>query len=68
MEHQVSSRHEVSFGGEKMVYDILALVAFLGGWFLLMKYVFPALGIPTCMSGACRLRKNQPEEKVHHDQ
>ncbi|MGI6457477.1 MAG: hypothetical protein ACOX5R_17920 [bacterium] len=51
-----------------MVYDILALVAFLGGWFLLMKYVFPALGIPTCMSGACRLRKNQPEEKVHHDQ
>ena len=24
-------------------------------WFSLMRFVLPAMGVPTCMSGACRV-------------
>ena len=28
-------------------------------WFGLVRYVLPALGVPTCMSGACRVAPQQ---------
>lgn len=31
----------------------LSLIALLGAWFVLNRWVLPRLGIPTCMSGAC---------------
>lgn len=41
--------------------DILFIAGFIAFWFVLMRYLLPALGIPTCMSGACQLKK--PVEK-----
>ena len=34
--------------------DILEILLIFAGWILLARYVLPALGIPTCMSGQCR--------------
>ncbi len=31
------------------------LIGVLVVWFSLMRFVLPALGLPTCMSGACRV-------------
>lgn len=35
--------------------DIVVLAGMLIVWFGLMRFVLPALGIPTCMSGACQI-------------
>lgn len=46
------------------MHDLLFIIIFLGIWFLLMRVILPALGIPTCCSGACQLKpKAQPEKK-----
>ncbi|HQH73294.1 MAG TPA: hypothetical protein PK360_14570 [bacterium] len=41
--------------------DFLFIAGFIVVWYGLMRYLLPALGIPTCMSGACQLKK--PAEK-----
>jgi len=33
--------------------DLALYGIILGVWFILQLWVFPKLGIPTCMSGAC---------------
>lgn len=35
------------------MYDFVFPLAVLAGWFVLMRWVLPWLGVPTCMSGAC---------------
>lgn len=49
--------------------DTLRLLLFLGGYVVLMKWLLPWLGVPTCMSGACKVTthrncetKKKPEE------
>lgn len=42
-----------------MLNDILALVGFVALWYALMRFILPALGVPTCMSGACQPREKQ---------
>ncbi|HOJ59163.1 MAG TPA: hypothetical protein PK878_02660 [bacterium] len=39
--------------------DILVIAGFIVFWYILMRYLLPALGIPTCMSGACQLNKTE---------
>jgi len=34
--------------------DLALYGIILGVWFVLQLWVFPRLGIPTCMSGACQ--------------
>ncbi len=33
--------------------EIVVLASVLVVWFSLMRFVLPAMGVPTCMSGAC---------------
>lgn len=49
-----------------MWYDQLWPFGFIIVWFLLMRFILPALGIPTCMSGACQLRRDESKEKDTH--
>lgn len=35
--------------------DLALYGIILGVWFVLQLWVFPKLGIPTCMSGACQV-------------
>lgn len=35
--------------------DIAVFAGILIVWFGLMRFLLPALGIPTCMSGACQI-------------
>ncbi len=46
-----------------MFNDILWLTGFFIAWFLLMRFILPALGIPTCMTGACNIRKEEEKDK-----
>ena len=46
-----------------MTKDILMMAAFLGAWFVLSRWVLPALGLPTCMSGQCPTSIHQPVEQ-----
>jgi hypothetical protein len=39
-----------------MFSDLFSIILVVGVWYALMRYIFPALGIPTCMSGACQLK------------
>ncbi len=34
------------------------ITAFLAGWFVLMYWVLPKLGIPTCLKGSCSVSKS----------
>jgi hypothetical protein len=36
--------------------DAVKLLLFLGGYIVLMRWVFPRLGIRTCLSGNCGVR------------
>jgi len=43
--------------------DLILYGIILGVWFVLQLWVFPKLGIPTCMSGACQTpRKPTPKD------
>jgi len=35
--------------------EMIVVVGVLVVWFSLMRFVLPALGVPTCMSGACQV-------------
>lgn len=37
------------------MYDIMFFASLFAGWIVLNKWVLPWFGIPTCMSGACRI-------------
>lgn len=37
------------------MYDLLFFVSLIAGWIILNVWILPLLGIPTCMSGACRV-------------
>lgn len=39
---------------------VVQFVLFVAAWFVLMKWILPALGLPTCMGGACRTRPGTP--------
>lgn len=39
---------------ESPMMSYLWLVAVFAGWILLQTWILPKLGIPTCLSGACR--------------
>jgi len=41
--------------------DTVRLLLFLLGYVVLMKWLLPWLGVPTCMSGAC----NVPARRKH---
>jgi hypothetical protein len=36
-----------------MSRDLILIIAILASWIILNKWILPALGIPTCMSGGC---------------
>lgn len=40
--------------------DLFFLPVLLFGWFALFRWVLPALGVPTCMSGACGYASESP--------
>ncbi len=47
--------------------DTLRLLLFLLGYVVLMKWLLPWLGVPTCMSGACNVaarRKHGAEQET----
>jgi len=39
-------------------------VLFILGYVIVMRWVLPALGIPTCMSGACRIPEAQQKPRA----
>ncbi|MBN2525508.1 MAG: hypothetical protein JXR76_03880 [Deltaproteobacteria bacterium] len=43
--------------------DLILYGIILGVWFVLQLWVFPKLGIPTCMSGACQVPRNSSPKK-----
>jgi hypothetical protein len=42
--------------------DLIIYSIILAVWFILQLWVLPKLGIPTCMSGACRV-PTKPKSK-----
>lgn len=42
---------------ESSMTSYLWLIAVLAGWLLLQTWILPKLGIPTCLSGACRVEQ-----------
>jgi hypothetical protein len=36
----------------------LWLIGVFAAWILLQTWILPKLGIPTCLSGACRVERN----------
>jgi len=52
-----------------MPRDLIQLIFFVVLWFLLMRFILPALGVPTCMGGACQIKreekKNSEKERVN---
>jgi hypothetical protein len=36
-------------------YGFVAWIVFVVAWVILMRYILPKMGIPTCMSGMCGL-------------
>jgi len=50
--------------------DLALYGIILGIWFVLQLWVFPKLGIPTCMSGACGVNseKKHPPKGKYADQ
>ncbi|MEW6234118.1 MAG: hypothetical protein AB1656_01910 [Candidatus Omnitrophota bacterium] len=44
-----------------MPRDLFQILIFVVLWFLLMRFILPALGVPTCMGGACQIKR---EEKM----
>jgi hypothetical protein len=46
--------------------DLLRLILFLLGYVVLMKWVLPRLGVPTCLSGACAVPA-RPKQSVERE-
>ncbi len=49
-----------------MLNDLLFLIIVLGFWYALMRYILPALGISTCMTGACQSKRSNRDNE-HSD-
>ena len=49
--------------------DMVRLLLFLLGYVVLMKWLLPWLGVPTCMSGACNVaaRRKRTIEQESED-
>ncbi len=47
--------------------DLFLIILAVGVWYALMRFILPALGIPTCMTGACRIEKPIEKESKTHD-
>lgn len=47
------------------MYDLLFFVSLFAGWIILNVWILPLLGIPTCMSGACRMPP--AKQRSHRD-
>jgi hypothetical protein len=45
-----------------MLVESLKPVLFLLGYFALMRWGLPALGISTCLSGSCHIPKSNPPQ------
>jgi hypothetical protein len=43
--------------------DWIAMLIVPAAYVVLMKWVLPGLGLPTCMSGACRTAARPEDEK-----
>lgn len=43
--------------------DIVEILLIFVGWIILAKYILPALGIPTCMSGQCRVSQKPKDSE-----
>jgi len=41
--------------------DLITFVGVFAGWIVLQRWVLPALGIPTCMSGSCAMPTSTAE-------
>ncbi len=44
---------------ESPMTSYLWLIAVFAGWLLLQTWILPKLGIPTCLSGACRVEQKE---------
>jgi uncharacterized protein HemY len=42
-----------------MWYDAGTFLIIFVVWYTLMRFIFPVLGIPTCMSGACQVKRKE---------
>lgn len=42
--------------------ELLLPVGFFVVWIVLMRFVLPALGVPTCMSGSCTIKKREERD------
>lgn len=50
------------------MYDLLFVVGLIAGWMILNVWILPLFGIQTCMSGACRVPRDQqttPKPTTH---
>lgn len=47
------------------MYDLLFFVGLISGWIILNAWILPRLGIPTCMSGTCRMPR--AKQRSHPD-
>ena len=49
--------------------DLTRLLLFLLGYVVLMKWLLPWLGVPTCMSGSCNVatRRKRARERESED-
>jgi len=45
--------------------DLVLYGIILGVWFILQLWVFPKLGIPTCISGACQTPARPPKSAAN---
>jgi hypothetical protein len=43
---------------ESPMTSYLWLIGLFAAWILLQTWILPKLGIPTCLSGACRVERN----------
>lgn len=50
-----------------MIPERLQMILVFAGWFVLMRWVLPAIGIPTCMSGACGLPRPEPRKEKNSE-
>lgn len=47
--------------------NLLTFLIFFVVWYSLMRFILPALGIPTCMTGACQLQNRERKEETQND-
>jgi hypothetical protein len=45
--------------------DFVIIVGILSLWFALNRWILPAMGVPTCMSGACRVPSTATDTAGH---